>query len=81
MNVYCCCRMPYAPEHVKSDSIPDDEVIKMIQCNICLSWFHHSCVNLSIEEVKKYKRTAEFFMCDYNSCNEAFANIFDTDSE
>ena len=61
MNVYCCCRMPYAPEHLKSDSIPDDEVSKMIQCNICLSWFHHSCVNLSIKEVKKYNRTGAFY--------------------
>ena len=81
MNIYCCCRMPYALEHLKSDSVPYGEVTEMIQCNICLSWYHHNCVDLTIEDVKKYKRTSEFWMCDYNGCNEAFADIFDTDSE
>ena len=77
MNIYCCCRMPYALEHMKSDSVPVDEVTEMIQCNICSSWYHHNCVNLTIEEVRKYKRISEFWMCDYNSCNDAFADIFD----
>ena len=81
MNIYCCCRMPYGPEHSKSNSVPVGEVTEMIQCNICLAWYHHNCVNLTIEEVKKFKRTSEFWMCDYNGCNDAFADIFDTDSD
>ena len=35
------------------------------------AWHHQNCVNLTIEEVKKYK-TSEFWMCDYN---DAFADI------
>ena len=73
--------MPYALKHLKSDSIPIGEETEMISCNICLSLCHHNCVNKTIEEIKKYKRTSEFWMCDYNSCNEAFADNFDTDSE
>ena len=73
--------MPYALEHLKSGSVPDGEVTEMIKCNICLSWYHHNYVNLTIEQVKKYKKTSEFWMCQNNGCNEAFADIFDTDSE
>ena len=72
--------MPYALEHLKSNSIPDDEVTEMIQCNICLSWYYYNCVNLTIEEIKKYKRTSDFWICDYNGCIDAFTDVFDKDS-
>ena len=49
MNIYCSCRVPYALEHLKSTSAPDGEVTEMIKCNVCLSWYHHNCVNLTIE--------------------------------
>ena len=73
--------MPYALEHLKFNSVPDGEVTEMIHCKISLSFYHHDCVNLSIEELKKYKETSQFWLCDYNGCNDAFARIFDTDSE
>ena len=48
MNIYCSCRMLYALEHLKSGSVPGGEVTEMIKCNICLPWYHHNCVNLTM---------------------------------
>ena len=63
INIHCCCRIPYA---LKSNSVSAGEVTEMIQCKFALSCitgsYHHYCVNLIIEKVKKY--TKEFWMCD-----------------
>ena len=60
MNIYCCCKMLYALEHLKSDSVPYGEVTEMIQYNICLSWYHHNCVDLTIEDVKNIRELQSF---------------------
>ena len=81
MNIHCFCRMPYILEHSSLRSVPIGKATEMIQCKICSLSYHHNCVNLTVEQVKKYKETSEFWMCSYNGCNEAFGDIFDTDSE
>ena len=56
---------------LKSNSVPvGDDTVQI--CFIMHHGYHHNCVNLTIEEVKKYKGTSEFWMCDYN---DAFADI------
>ena len=54
MSIHCCCRMPYA---LKSNSVPAGEVTDdTVQiCFIMHHGYHHNCVNLTIEKVKKYK--------------------------
>ena len=80
INTHCSCRM-YVLEHLSLCSVPIGEATEMIQCKICSLSYHQNCVNLTMEQVKKYKETSEFWMCSYNGCNEAFVDIFDTDSE
>ena len=42
IDVYCCCRMPYNSK--ESDG--------MIQCQMCLVWYHGHCVPINVEEYK-----------------------------
>ena len=63
MNIHCCCRMPYAPKLnlVSVGEVTDDTLQNLLYH----AWYHHNCVNLThIKEVKKYKGTSEFWMCD-----------------
>ena len=53
MNIYCNCRFLYAAEHgFSSKSYPRSKDIHMIQCYTCEEWYHKSCVNLSIINMK-----------------------------
>ena len=57
MNVYCKCRLLYAAEHgFPSNLFPRSEDIHMIQCYTCDEWYHKSCANLSIIEIKKLRK-------------------------
>ena len=78
VNVYCQCRLPYVLEHMKN---PGNEVAVMVQCYICDNLYHFSCVNLSLDQAKRIKRTKEMWMCDYKGCNNAFGDLFDSDSD
>ena len=51
---------------------------RMIECNICACWYHCNCVGMTEDEAKKLKEMNEFWMCDYKGCNDAFADIFDS---
>ena len=66
--------MPYAP---KSNSVPAGEVTEMIQCmQICFIMhhgYHHNCVNLTIEKVKKYKGILDV-SSSHDGCNDAFTD-------
>ena len=64
---------------MKPKDVPKGETTKMIRCHICDNWYHHNCVGLTVDEVKKFKRRNEFWMCDYKGCNDAFGDIFDSD--
>ena len=79
LRVHCSCRLPYILEYMKPQDIPKDEPNEMIQCNICAFWYHHNCVGMTIDEVKKFRKMKEFWMCDYKGCNDAFADNFDLD--
>ena len=52
----------------------------MVKCYICDNFYHHSCVNLTVKDVKKIKSTKEKWYCDYKGCNAALGNLFDLDS-
>lgn len=45
--VYCKCEMPYNPDDL------------MVQCEECKDWFHPSCIDLALEQVRKL----EHFFC------------------
>lgn len=44
----------FALEHVKLEDVPTGEDIDMIQCEICLAWYHLTCVNLTHEQFKEF---------------------------
>ena len=77
LNVYCKCSLPYVSEHVKHPT--GEEVMYMVKCYICDNFYHHSCVNLTVEDAKKMNSTKEMWCCDYRGCNEAFGDLFDSD--
>ena len=53
MNIYCKCQLLYAAEHgFSSKSYPRSE---NIQCYTCEEWYHKSCVNLSVIDIKTKK--------------------------
>ena len=72
LNVYCQCRLPNALEHA------GQEEPLMVQCHFCDNLYHHTCVNLSLEEAKKIN-SGEVWFCDYTGCNDGLGNIFDSD--
>ena len=51
LNVYCCCRLPRAIEHVKHP--PAEEATTMIKCYICDNLYHYSCVGITLKEAKR----------------------------
>jgi len=79
MRVHCSCRLPYILEYLKPQEVSKGEMTDMIQCNICACWYHHNWVGMTEDEVKKLRKTNEFWMCDYKGCNDAFADIFNSD--
>ena len=79
INLYCSCRMPYALEHVKKQHLPSNEDILMIQCYICDRWYHHTCVGISDEEMKQLSDPKTIWMCEFQGCEKAFGDIFDSD--
>ena len=79
LTVYCKCRLPYVLEHVKHPT--GEEVTCMVKCYICDNFYHHSCMNLTVEDAKKIKSTKEMWYCDYKGCNAAFGQFFDSDSD
>ena len=52
----------------------------MVKHYICANFYHHSCMNITEEDVKKIKSTKEMWSCDYKGCNAAVGNLFDLDS-
>ena len=78
LNIYCSCRLPFAVEHIKSQEVQPGEDTNMIQCEICLGWYHRTCVNLTYEEFKTLSRPQALWMCDFKGCAEAF-DVFDSD--
>ena len=50
LNVYCSCRLPFTFEHLQPENVPEGEDTDMIECEICLGWYHRTCLNLSSEE-------------------------------
>ena len=50
----------------------------MVKCYIRDNFYHHSCVNLTVEDAK-IKSTKEMCCCDYKGCNATFGNLFDSD--
>ena len=76
MCSYCQCRLHYVLEHMKN---PGNEVVDMVQCNICDNLYHFSCVNISLDQAKRVKRTKEMWICDHKGCNDAFGGLFNSD--
>ena len=77
MNIYCKCRLLYAPEHgFATKEIPRSEDIHMIQCYTCEEWYHKSCANLSIVKIKELKKDDAKWLCE--KCLENF-DIFSSD--
>ena len=60
--VHCKCRLPSVLEHVKHPT--GEEVTCMVKCYIGDNFYHHSCVNLTVEDVKKIKSAKEKWCCD-----------------
>ena len=58
---------------------PGNKVVDMVQCYICDNLYHFSCVNISLDQAKRIKRTKEMWICDYKGCNDAFGDLFDSD--
>ena len=77
LNVHCQCRLPYVLEHVKNPIA--NEVVNMVQCYICDNLYHYSCVNITLNQVKRITRSKEMWMCDYKGCHDAFGDLFDSD--
>ena len=78
MNVYCKCRLLYAAEHsFPSNLFPRSEDIHMIQCYTCDEWYHKSCANLSIIEIKKLRKGDKKWLCE--KCRDNFDDLFDSD--
>ena len=72
LNVYCQCRLPNAMEHaVKGEPL-------MVKCHFCDNLYHHTCVDMTIEEAKKIN-SGEVWFCDYTGCNHGLGDIFDSD--
>ena len=68
MNIYCKCRLLYAAEHGSSlKSYPRSEDI---QCYTCEEWYHKSCVNLSVIDIKKLRKYNKKWLCE--KCCENF---------
>ena len=63
LPVYCSCRMPFVVEHLTKKQVPKGEDIEMIQCDFCNNWYHHSCVNLSNEELQALFKPNVTWMC------------------
>ena len=63
---------------MKPKDVPKGEMTVMIQCKICDCWYH-TCVGLTEDEVKRFKRIGELWMCDYRGCHDSFGDIFDSD--
>ena len=72
------CRLPQVLECVKH--LTGEEVTCMVKHYICANFYHHSCMNITVEDVKKIKSTKEMWSCDYKGCNAAVGNLFDLDS-
>ena len=71
MNIYCKCRLLYVAEHgFPSKVFPKSEDIHMIQCYTCEEWYHRSCVNLSVIEIKKLRKDDTKWLCE--KCAENF---------
>ena len=64
LKIHCSCRLAYVLEYMKPQDVPKGEPTEMIQCNICACWYHHNCVGMTEDEVKKLQRRKEFWMCD-----------------
>ena len=32
LNVYCCCRLPYALDHLQLSNVPADDTTEMVKC-------------------------------------------------
>ena len=79
IRVHCSCRLPCILEYMKPQDVPKGKMTRMIECNICACWYHCNCVGMTEDEAKKLKEMNEFWMCDYKGCNDAFADIFDSD--
>ena len=77
LNVYCCCRLPRAIEHVKHP--PAEEATTMIKCYICDNLYHYSCVGITLKEAKRMNTIREMWFCDYKGCEDAFGDVFDSD--
>ena len=48
---------------MKPQDVPKGEPTEMIQCNIYACWYHHNCVGMTEDEVKKLQRRKNFWMC------------------
>ena len=71
MNIYCKCRLLYAAEHgFPSKVYPRSEDIHMIQCYACDEWYHKSCANLSIIDIKRLRKSNVKWLCE--KCSEHF---------
>ena len=46
VDIHCHCQMPYDSNEQDSD---------MIQCNMCLMWYHERCISVSIKDFKHCK--------------------------
>lgn len=80
LPVYCSCRMPFVLEHLTKKQIPKDEDTGMIQCDFCNNWYHHSCVKLSNEELKKLSKPNMSWMCTFKGCSDYVNKILQSDS-
>ena len=65
--------------HSIPENVPDGEDTDMIECEICLGWYHRTCLNLSSEEFETLSKPQCLWMCDFKGCAEAFDVFSDSD--
>jgi len=68
-------------EYMIKKEAPIDEDTEMIQCDICNSWYHHSCVNLSIEQVKELSRPDVMWLCTFKEYSDVYGDILESDCD
>ena len=71
--------LPCILEYMKPQDVPKSKMTRIVQCNICACWYHCNCVGMTQDEAKKLREMNEFWMFDYKGCNDAFADIFNSD--
>lgn len=81
LNVYCSCRLPYVLEYKKRKEVQTGEDVEMIQCDFCNNWYHSSCVNLTVHQVRQYSKPGVMWLCEFKGCSAYIDELFESDPD